>query len=89
MILVGNGDLEMAWLVVEDDDGAWENVALDGVDSVSFDGKGTVYIMRKGLPPKGVRPRVIYVAGEPALRQPSRANPPPTSMVAGSVSFDA
>ena len=70
----------MTWLVVEDDDGSWENVALDGVDSVSFDGKGTVYIMRKGLPPKGVRPRVIYVAEEPALQQPSRAKPGTKSM---------
>lgn len=79
----------MAWLVVEDDDGAWENVALDGVDSVSFDGKGTVYIMRKGLPPKGVRPRVIFVAEKPALFQPSRSNPPAESLIEGEIAFDA
>jgi hypothetical protein len=79
----------MAWLVVEDDDGSWENVALDGVDSVSFDGKGTVYIMRKGLPPKGLRPRVIYVSGEPALHQPSRAAAAPKSVVDGKHALSA
>jgi hypothetical protein len=79
----------MAWLVVEDDDGAWENVALDGVDSVSFDGKGTVYIMRKGLPPKGLRPRVIYVADEPSLIQPSLSNPAVGSMTDGDAAFNA
>jgi hypothetical protein len=66
----------MAWLVVEDDDGAWENIALECVDTVSYDGKGTVYIMRKGLPPKGFKARVIFVADEPSLRQPSRAPAP-------------
>jgi hypothetical protein len=61
----------MKWLVVQEADGAWENIKLDQVESISFDGKGGVWVSRRGAPPKGVtRPRALFLAEAPAVTAP-------------------
>ena len=55
----------MKWLVIEASDGSWDSYALDTVEAVQFDGKSTLYVFRKGLPPKGANPRQVTIADEP------------------------
>ena len=57
----------MKWLVIEDGSGAWESLALDCIESITWDGRLTVYVARRGLAPKGYQPRSICIAEEPVF----------------------
>lgn len=57
----------MQWLVIQDDDGSWDSISLECVEAIQYDGRGAMYVFRKGLPPKGARPRQVALAAEPFL----------------------
>ena len=63
----------MRWLVIEEAGGAWESVAIDYIEVVTWDGENTVYVKRKGMPPKGYEPRSIFLADEPVVKEPGRS----------------
>ena len=66
----------MKWLVVQEAEGPWESIKLDEVESIAFDGKGGVWIGRRGAPPKGVAdPAALYLADEPAVEAPHPIEP--------------
>jgi hypothetical protein len=67
----------MEWLVVQEADGAWENIKLDQIESISFDGKGGVWVSRKGAPPKGViSPGALFLAKVPVVTPPDEGSDP-------------
>ncbi len=57
----------MQWLIIQDADGAWDSISLETVEAIQFDGRETLYVFRKGLPPKGAHPMQVSLAPEPYI----------------------